>query len=463
MGELKTLSMDNTARLERLADTMADVNAYTLEQVLGCIIGFKKSLAVEYERNMIVLDNDVKLDSNIILKKGDWIDSYYTSIRIFLNKCGFTKLNKQLIIDIVDKMAYDNVIYQFNKFMNDVKKNGKYNKEIYHEIMVNWLKAEDNEYSIFWLKSLMGAIYRNQTFKGSISDYDPVPQRYIIFGAQGIGKSQFTKRISFGSQMDFDGDLANRDAQQEITSKLLVNADDKASSTMSIVDAIKSAITTPSYTFRPAYAKNPITRLNKAVWVGSTNRLYVYSDTTGNRREMPIEMGVGLSPEECRKHGQDYYLKVLAKENNLFYDLWFTFLKDTNVQKFSSVVETGSKIDQQRIEIVTKHQMVSDLDIIKGELLEKEVPNTLNENEKDDIISYLTESNYKDGDKMNVMNRPRFKMIKLKDLNTIKASALNKAIDILIGHHYKVSLIESVMFDSGFRSVTIDGYRFYKK
>ena len=95
--------------------------------------------------------------------------------------------------------------------------------------------------------------------------YSPVPQRYTVFGAQGIGKSAFFNGISFSKMFDFYGDISNKDTQIALSSNLIANADDKAGSQLkNVVDEIKSAISMPLFQVRRPYAQYADILRNKA-------------------------------------------------------------------------------------------------------------------------------------------------------------------------------------------------------
>lgn len=449
--------------VQKIADEADKPTVLVIYEALRKIVPLKEALYFDLDKSRKYLGRRVYLGENMILDKGEFQDYYYSIIEMYLNKNGFGSIISSRIVAVIDKMAHEHQLRRWDTIIEDIKAQGRYTPGIYKTIMVDWLKAADNEYSIYWLKSIMASILRNQSFTGNEDDFDPVPQRYMMFGAQGIGKSQFLKRLAFGSQMDFSGNLEDRDVQNEITSKILINADDKANNKISVVDAIKSAITVPSFTFRKAYAHEDTTKLNRAVWVGSTNRQYIYTDTTGNRREMPIDLGVSLSREESRKHGQEFYLNHLMKEPNLFYDLWFTFLEDNKRQYINPVVTSGSKIDKEREELVNEHQGDNDLRVALIELLNKKVPSNIFNFEKNDILSFLADENYKNGDRHNIYNRSAAETKLIKDFDKIPSVIINKAVKLIADNNrFRIGQIEAAMYDLGYKPTRSAKTTYYK-
>lgn len=286
----------------------------------------------------------------------------------------------------------------------------------------------------------------SQIFKGSNSLYSPVPQRYTVFGAQGIGKSAFFNGVSFSKMFDFYGDVSNKDTQINLASTLIANADDKAGSQLkSVVDEIKSAISMPLFQVRRPYAQYADILRNKAVFVATTNRHYIFTDTTGDRREMPIEFGIDMSPELARKHGQDFYFDNLQGSNKLFEVLWFTFLQDNKNNPFNATIKAGTDLDKQRSEIVKRHSNVSDTQMALETILNKQVPDNLLELDKNDVINYLADDDYKYGSYDTIANMVDENSNRLRDNDMILQTFIHKAVRTLAGRTTSSSIKELMM------------------
>ena len=261
---------------------------------------------------------------------------------------------------------------------------------------------------------------------------------------------------------DFYGDVSNKDTQINLASTLIANADDKAGSQLkSVVDEIKSAISMPLFQVRRPYAQYADILRNKAVFVATTNRHYIFTDTTGDRREMPIEFGVDMSPELARKHGQDFYFENLQGSNKLFEVLWFTFLQDNKNNPFNATIKAGTDLDKQRSEIVKRHSNVSDTQMALETILNKQVPDNLLELDKNDVINYLADDDYKFGSYDTIANMVNENSSRLRDNDMILQTVIHKAVRTLAGRTTS-SAIKELMMGYGYRPSN-NGGAFYVK
>jgi hypothetical protein len=452
----------NEEAVKRAYDEFENSSELAIKTAIMSIPDFSDILAYNVDNGRIEITDDFELNESFHVISGELDKRNVMAVLMFLQQNGYATAKQTIVRDILEETAQANTVSEFDKILATINENGHYDPSIYEKVMYEWLHAPKNEYSIFWLKSLLGSILHNQTFKGSNALYSPVPQRYTVFGAQGIGKSAFFNGISFSKMFDFYGDVSNKDTQIALASTLIANADDKAGSQLkSVVDEIKSAISMPLFQVRRPYAQYADILRNKAVFVATTNRHYIFTDTTGDRREMPIEFGIDMSPELARKHGQDFYFDNLQGTNELFETLWFTFLHDNKKEPFNATIKAGTDLDKQRSEIVQRHSNISDTQMALDTILSKKVPDNFLELDKNDMINYLADDDYKFGSYDTIDRLVNEDSRQLRDYNQILQTVIHKAVRTLAGRTTS-SAIKELMMGYGYRPSN-NGGAFYVK
>lgn len=452
----------NEDAVKRAYDEFENASELAIKTAIMSIPNLSNILAYNVDNGRIEITDDFELNESFRVLSGELDKRNVMAVLMFLQQNGYSTAKQIVVRDVLEETAQANTVSEFDKILAMINENGHYDATIYEKVMYDWLRAPKNEYSLFWLKSLLGSILHNQTFKGDSSLYSPVPQRYTVFGAQGIGKSAFFNGVSFSKMFDFYGDVSNKDTQIALSSNLIANADDKAGSQLkSVVDEIKSAISMPLFQVRRPYAQYADILRNKAVFVATTNRHYIFTDTTGDRREMPIEFGIDMSPELARKHGQDFYFDNLQGSNELFETLWFTFLQDIKTTPFNATIKAGTDLDKQRSEIVQRHSNISDTQMALHTILSKKVPDNFLELDKNDMINYLADDDYKFGSYDTIDRLVNDDSRPLRDYNQILQTVIHKAVRTLAGRTTS-SAIKELMMGYGYKPSN-NGGAFYVK
>jgi len=117
----------------------------------------------------------------------------------------------------------------------------------------------------------------------------------ILEGVQGCGKSTLLKVL--GGEWTLEGlpnrqDLNHKDVIQAIQGFWIIEVEELAVMRKSDVDSLKAFITRQTDKARFAYAKEAKTYKRQCVFVGTTNDDEYLLDSTGNRRFLPVEVGV---------------------------------------------------------------------------------------------------------------------------------------------------------------------------
>lgn len=153
-----------------------------------------------------------------------------------------------------------------------------------------YLGCEPSDYNIAVMRLFMfGAVARAYE-PGTKFDYMPV-----LVGRQGIGKSMFLRRLGHDSAWYCDNlnTIEGDTAAEKLRGMWIVElAELLATRRSKDVEAIKAFITSTVDVIRPKYARETEQRPRGCVFAGTTNNAQFLSDTTGNRRFLPVDCGV---------------------------------------------------------------------------------------------------------------------------------------------------------------------------
>lgn len=180
-----------------------------------------------------------------------------------------------------------------------------------------FLGAEMNDYTMAVSRLLMLGGAARAYSPGCKFDYVPV-----LEGRQGLGKSVFTKMLAvrpewFGDSFNsFTGDAAVEKLRGiwfgEVAELLALKRTRE-------IEGVKAFITTTHDTIRPKYARETEQRPRACVLIGTTNDPAFLTDTTGNRRWLPIKCGV-IEPTMSMwtQEARDYFEQAWAEAAHIW-------------------------------------------------------------------------------------------------------------------------------------------------
>jgi len=157
--------------------------------------------------------------------------------------------------------------------------------------------AEDSSYtravSANWMISAVARIFE----PGCQADH-----ALILEGAQGVGKSSLL-RILGGDEwfLEMSADLSNKDAEQDLWCKWIVELSELDSLSRSEVTQAKGFITKRTPRFRASYDRRSGNYLRQCVFGGTTNARQYLKDDSGARRFWPILIPRAVNLAALRK------------------------------------------------------------------------------------------------------------------------------------------------------------------
>jgi predicted P-loop ATPase len=217
--------------------------------------------------------------------KNGWNDSDMSALKVYFDRAygiwSPTKL-KEALIAVAAERAYHPIKEYLNALpdWDGVKR--------LDTILINYLGAEDNEYSRAVIrKTLVVAVAR--IYKPG-TKFDSV---LILNGPQGIGKSTFFAKLGgkwFSDSLTIN-DMRDKAAAEKLQGYWLLELGELAGIKKTDVETVKSFVSRTDDKYRASYGVNVESHPRQCVIVGTTNSENGFlRDITGNRRFWPVRV-----------------------------------------------------------------------------------------------------------------------------------------------------------------------------
>ena len=146
------------------------------------------------------------------------------------------------------------------------------------------LNAEDNEYTkeveLLMLRQLVARAFH----PGCKAD-----SMVVLAGGQGIGKSTFARELALNDRFFLDGmSKFDEEHKRRLIGKLVVEVSELEAFNHSDMSSIKQAITAQRDNIRMPYKEFAADYPRTCIFIGTTNEGAFLTDTTGNRRFLPV-------------------------------------------------------------------------------------------------------------------------------------------------------------------------------
>lgn len=240
-----------------------------------------------------------------------WKDSDDAALRAYLD-IHYTIDNKSKIDDAFQNAAYQEKFHPIRDYLKGLKWDGK---ERVATLFSDFLGAEDNklnhEITKLSLKAAVGRVYRPGI------KYDHVT---TLFGGQGIGKSMLISKLArnrewFNDSLQLVG---SKDAYELLQGSWIVELAEMAATRKADIETTKNFVTKTSDKYRPAYGRNTVDHPRQCVFFASTNEEEFLKDKTGNRRYLPITVGIYKDRVRPQDLTTEYVDQLWAEAVQLF-------------------------------------------------------------------------------------------------------------------------------------------------
>lgn len=274
-------------------------------------------------------------------------------------------LSKQKAIDAVTTVSMRNRRNLVAEWLDSLEWDGE---ERMGTLLPCFLGAGMSDYNVAVMRLFMlGAVARAYE-PGTKFDYMPV-----LVGRQGIGKSMFLRRLGARSAWYCDNlnTIEGDAAAEKLRGMWIVEmAELLATKRSRDVEAIKAFVTSTVDTIRPKYARETEQRPRGCVFAGTTNDMQFLTDSTGNRRFLPVDCGVNDAPMSLFAPGvEGYFAQAWAEAVHVWKSERPDLVLDGRLQKYAMERQEAFLEDDPRVGIIQQY-----LDERIGEELAKAAP-----------------------------------------------------------------------------------------
>lgn len=230
-----------------------------------------------------------------------------------------------------------------------------------NDFFINFGQAEDTDYNRavsarFWFALAARALFPSEKLDFVV----------IMESPQGSNKNRLLMEIGKDWYVEASARMGTKDFIIQLRGAWIVSLSELSSiKSAKSLEHIKAIITSSSDTYRPPYCRYAITSKRQCVFVGTTNDQYYLTDPTGNRRFLPIRLGmidIDAAKDEVEQCLAEAVYRIKAGEkwwdtshiknaveseqlNRVVSDIW-----EPNIQNFLSGVKSRP-IDQQRFHL----------------------------------------------------------------------------------------------------------------
>lgn len=263
--------------------------------------------------------------------------------------------NNECYYDAFNIVCHKNSYNPIKKLLESQQWDGK---ERISTLFQKYLGCEDNAYtkevSRLVFAGGIARLYNN----GCKFDFMP-----IFRGTQGSGKSSFIRWLALNDSWFKEvNELDGQEGKEALDGAWICEISELLALTKSKeVEAVKSFITRQNDNYRKPYERRVTDNPRKCIFIGTTNRSQFLTDTTGNRRFLPIETncnGYDLfdKEKECREDILQCWLEAKHNFDTGNYSLVANIdILDVIKEKQAECVE-----DDWRIGVIQKY--ISDKD-----------------------------------------------------------------------------------------------------
>ena len=222
---------------------------------------------------------------------GEWTpyqDALATEMRLTLERLGFRTPKKQDVIDMIKAIAARNTFDSMADYLaaNIPPWDGVNRVSTFFH---DYCDAENSEWTISVSLYLFTALWaRASSPKGCKADIAPV-----LIGRQGTGKSSLTRILALNEDWCSDVDFTEKDADiaRELRQKIVMEIPELGGMSKREQNGVKAFMTRKKDSWVPKFVEAARIATRRCVFIVTTNDKDFLTDSTGNRRWAPVEVG----------------------------------------------------------------------------------------------------------------------------------------------------------------------------
>ena len=237
----------------------------------------------------------------------------YCGLASFLER-RYGLMSKNKAIDAVTEVSMHNRYNPITTWLNGLEWDGEPRMGT---LLPCFLGTDMSDYNVAVMRLFMTGAVARAYEPGTKFDYMPV-----LIGQQGLGKSFFLRKLGHCSDWYCDNfnTIEGDAAAEKLRGMWIVEmAELLATKKQKDVESIKAFVTSQVDTIRPKYARETEQRPRACVFAGTTNNPQFLTDTTGNRRFLPVECGIHEPPMSLFDPGvDDYFSQAWAEAVHVY-------------------------------------------------------------------------------------------------------------------------------------------------
>jgi len=213
-------------------------------------------------------------------------DNQLTQLRLDLAQKGFMSISRQDISDIAHHAGYVNRFDSAQLWLNDLIWDGQARVERFFN---EYFGTVDDDYCRAVALYLWTALAGRVLEPGCQADMVP-----ILYGEQGCGKSTGIAAMVPERAYFCELDLSDRDdnLSRKMRGVLIAELSELRGLRTKDAESIKDFITRKHENWVPKYKEFSTTFARRLIFIGTTNESQFLADSTGNRRFLPVTVGV---------------------------------------------------------------------------------------------------------------------------------------------------------------------------
>lgn len=212
-------------------------------------------------------------------------DDDYVGLREVLERRGFKPITRELIRDVVGKVAREHEFDSAIAWINQQQWDGVERVETYLTV---YMGVPDSPYARAVSRYIWTALAGRILHPGVKADMVP-----IFVGAQGVRKSSAVAAMSPAEEFFAEFNLADRDdnMSRKMRGRLVGEIGELRGLHTKDLESVKSFLTQTHEKWTPKFKEFETTFPRRLVFFGTTNQEEFLADPTGNRRFLPVRVG----------------------------------------------------------------------------------------------------------------------------------------------------------------------------
>ena len=238
----------------------------------------------------MVIRRDTFIDEIVYAKVGcdQWMkfgDDDYVGLREVLERRGFKPITRELIRDVVGKVAREHEFDSAIAWLRQQHWDGKVRIESF---LTEYMGVPDSPYARAVSRYIWTALAGRVLHPGVKADMVP-----IFVGEQGVRKSSAVAAMSPAVEFFAEFNLGDRDADmsRKMRGRLVGEIGELRGLHTKDLESVKSFLTQTHEKWTPKFKEFETTFPRRLVFFGTTNQDEFLADPTGNRRFLPIRIG----------------------------------------------------------------------------------------------------------------------------------------------------------------------------